>query len=372
MGNFWNDDLAQMPGGHFLQTSQWAEIKRKFGWKPHFLCWVESGDEIIMLPWKPDLREIRGLALVLVRSVQFGKFESGFRFIYSPKGPLLDWGIPGLAEKVITDLVQFAKSQGAFVIKIDPDISPSLRVRKNQEGIDERVVDFLPLIGWRYSREQVQFRNTVRINLAKHADELLMNMKQKTRYNIRLASRKEIVIREGDETDFPLLFDMYAMTSVRDGFVIRDQDYYFTVWKTFIEEDMLNIFIAEFQTEPVAAVIIIKYAGKAWYVYGMSTEAHREKMPNYLLQWEAIKRAKDNYCYSYDMWGAPEKMDPSDPLWGVYRFKEGFGGEFSETIGAWDYIIRPTYNRVFNQVLPSFLNILRHRGLSKTVEMVQS
>ncbi len=176
---------------------------------------------------------------------------------------------------------------------------------------------------------------------------MLARMKQKTRYNVRLAEKKGVVLRIGTQSDLPLLYKMYAETSVRDGFVIRDEGYYRTVWETFMQPNVETFqrsnvptcepLIAEVDGEPVAAIFVFYFAGRAYYVYGMSRNAHREKMPTYLLQWEAMKRARARGCTVYDLWGAPEVFDESDSMWGVYRFKEGLGGQVVRTLGAWDF-----------------------------------
>lgn len=206
-------------------------------------------------------------------------------------------------------------------------------------------------------------------------------MKQKTRYNVRLASRKGVTVRSGTIKDLDLLYHMYAETSLRDGFTIRNQAYYESVWGTFIQANQsLNIdsesakkvpmaeaLIAEVDQEPVAAVIVFRFGEKAWYLYGMSRAIHREKMPNYLLQWEAIRRAKVAGCHTYDLWGAPNHFDENDPLWGVYRFKEGLGGRVVCHLGAWDLPTRPILYTLYTNILPRILDVMRFRG-RKTVK----
>jgi lipid II:glycine glycyltransferase (peptidoglycan interpeptide bridge formation enzyme) len=228
--------------------------------------------------------------------------------------------------------------------------------------------------GWHFSDEQIQFRNTVLIDLTPSVEGLLGRMKQKTRYNIRLAERKGVTVRVATPADWGLLYRMYAETSQRDGFVIRDEGYYRTVWNTFSSNPTTTItsvptiepLIAEVAGVPIAAVVIYRFAGKAWYLSGMSVDAHREKMPNYLLQWEAIRRAKEAGCYLYDLWGAPEVFDEKDPLWGVFRFKEGLGGKIIRTLGAWDFPARPTYYRLYTQILPKLLAVMRRKGYERT------
>jgi lipid II:glycine glycyltransferase (peptidoglycan interpeptide bridge formation enzyme) len=165
---------------------------------------------------------------------------------------------------------------------------------------------------------------------------------------------------------------MYAETSIRDGFVIREEGYYQEVWKTFMsspsseESPIANPLIAEVDGEAVAAVFIFKFAARAYYLYGMSKDIHREKMPNYLLQWEAIKLARRGGCLQYDLWGAPDEFHDNDPLWGVFRFKEGLGCSVIRTVGAWDFPANPFWYQVYSQILPKVLNLMRLRGKSQT------
>lgn len=124
--------------------------------------------------------------------------------------------------------------------------------------------------------------------------------------------------------------------------------------------------IAEVNSEPVAAIFVFYFAGRAYYVYGMSRDMHREKMPTYLLQWEAMKRAKARGCTAYDLWGAPDVFDESDSMWGVYRFKEGLGGKVVRTLGAWDYAPSVLWYKLYSDIMPRVLDVMRSRGRSKT------
>jgi lipid II:glycine glycyltransferase (peptidoglycan interpeptide bridge formation enzyme) len=164
---------------------------------------------------------------------------------------------------------------------------------------------------------------------------------------------------------------MYAETSIRDGFVIRDEGYYQTVWKSFMagnpsQSPLTEPLIAEIDNEPVAAIFIFYFAGRAYYFYGMSRDKHREKMPTYLLQWEAMKRAKARGCLTYDLWGAPEIFDESDSMWGVYRFKEGLGGQVVRTLGAWDFAPSRVWYKIYSKLIPRLLDVMRSRGKAKT------
>ena len=163
---------------------------------------------------------------------------------------------------------------------------------------------------------------------------------------------------------------MYAQTALRDGFIIRDEAYYLYVWNLLYEAGMAVPLIAEVDGKPVSAIILFVFAKKAYYFYGMSTGEHREKMPNHLLQWEAILLAKSLGCLVYDFWGAPDKYDEEDSMWGVYRFKEGFNGEILSGIGAWDYILNRALYTGYTQLIPAILKIMRRFGRKRLTKEV--
>ena len=350
----WNTIVASFPEPHLLQSWQWGQVKSQYGWEPLYRVW---GDEV-----NPD-----AAALILQRTLPLAGFTARLSVLYIPKGPLLrDWADGELRKRVISDLQSFARQKGAIFIKMDPDIPLGFGIPGDADAEENRVGEEIcqefVKNGWHYSDDQIQFRNTVLVDLTTSEDEILARMKQKARYNIRYATRQGVTVREGSPVDFEMLYRMYAATSTRAGFVIRGQDYYKTVWHTFIEKGMLTPFIAEVEGEAVGAVMLFHYAGRAWYLHGMSTEAHRKKMPTYLLQWEAMRIAKQKDCHEYDLWGAPEIFDDSDSMWGVFRFKRGLGGNVMRTIGAYDYPVRPLLYRLYTEVLPRILGIMRRRG----------
>lgn len=355
----WNNLIASFPGAHILQTWEWGQAKAHYGWMPSTRIWRDSQGQI------------RAAALVLERDFSLRGLRFPWKVMYIPKGPLLlDWTDRSLRKQVLDDLGRLGWQRGAIFVKIDPDVRLGSGVPGTGEAIEDpvgqEVFSDLKRAGWRFSPEQVQFRNTVLIDLKAEPEALLAGMKQKIRYNIRLAERKGVFVRSGTEADLGLLYRMYAETSARDGFVIREEAYYRLVWETFMRAGAAEPLVAEVVGEPVAALIVFRFAGKAWYLYGMSRQAHRDKMPNHLLQWEAMLRARGAGCIMYDLWGAPDNFDKSDPLWGVYRFKEGFGGQVVRYIGAWDLPIRPFVFRLYNEVMPRVLAWMRRRGLARS------
>jgi lipid II:glycine glycyltransferase (peptidoglycan interpeptide bridge formation enzyme) len=370
----WDRIIASLPHPQILQTWEWGIAKSQYGWKPEQLVWYEN-DRII------------AAALTLKRSLKIPLFPRLINILYIPKGPLLDWSNHLLRQTILSDLYDYAKINKVLFVKIDPDVAIGKGLPARSEppqSTDEALLSDLVQHGWRLSDEQVQFKNTVLIDLSPTEEELLAKMKQKTRYNIRLASRKGLTVRLGTLDDIGLLYQMYAETSIRDGFVIRSKDYYKYIWGSFIRNQHLDQgisfldhdqpiaepLIAEADGEPVAAVILFRFARKAWYMYGMSRKAHREKMPNHLLQWEAMRRAKAAGCHTYDLWGAPDSYNQNDPLWGVYQFKEGLGGSIIRYLGAWDLPIDLGYYKIYSSVLPRLLEMMRRIGRKSTRQSI--
>jgi lipid II:glycine glycyltransferase (peptidoglycan interpeptide bridge formation enzyme) len=327
--------------------------------------------------------EILAAALVLKRTITVPGLSQRMSVLYIPKGPQLLWEDAKNVLDVLDDIQRLARQQGGIFLKIDPAVCLGRgmpgTLGETPDAAGKFLISELHTRNWRFSKEQVQFRNTVTIDLTPDETILLDRMKQKTRYNIRLAERKGVTIRLGTEADISMLYKMYAETSVRDGFTIREEQYYQTVLRTYLANPSdqpnslptVKLLIAEVNCEPVAALILFIFAGKAWYLYGMSRTEHREKMPNYLLQWEAIRIAKQAGCLSYDLWGAPDRFDETDPMWGVYRFKEGLGGEVIQYVGAWDYLVNPLLYRLYTQSLPHLLALMRMRQKSQTRNLVE-
>jgi lipid II:glycine glycyltransferase (peptidoglycan interpeptide bridge formation enzyme) len=353
----WNERIARLPGAHALQTTHWAKVKQPNGWAALYVEW-------------PAADSLQAAALILLRILTFGGFSARLKVLYCPRGPLLDWANPVLRKQVLNDLATIARQEGAIFIKIDPDVRVGSGVPGSAEDVADaagvHTLESLQRLGWRLSEEQIQFRNTAVIDLSDDENTLLAKMKQKTRYNIRLAERKGVKIRPGGLADLGLLYQMYAETSVRDGFVIREEAYYRLAWGEFIQAGLGEALLAEVEGDPVAGMVLYRFGGTAWYMFGMSREQHREKMPSYLLQWIAMQRSRAAGCHSYDLWGAPDVFDESDRMWGVYRFKEGLGAQVRRTLGAWDLPIQPVMYSLYAHILPRFLEVLRRRGKART------
>ncbi len=330
----WDAALAALPYRHILQSWEWGQFKSRWEWTPRYFLNEEDG-------------VVNAAALVLRRTFSPLKLN----VLYVPKGPALDYADAALVDRVLAELVEIARRDRALFIKIDPDLDYADR-------------SILRDRGWRFSAEQIQFRNTMLIDLTRSEDDLLAAMKPKTRYNVRLAQKKGVAVRLGDLADLDLLYRLYDETSRRDGFLIRPIAYYRDAWGSFIRAGLAQPLIAEVEGEAVAGLILFRFADRAWYMYGMSRSAHREKMPNHLLQWEAMCWSKRQGCTVYDLWGAPDELNENDALWGVYKFKEGLGAAFAPHVGAHDFVASRAGYWLYSQAMPRVLEVMRRRQRS--------
>jgi len=328
----WNQSLAQLPYAHILQTWEWGEFKRiTTGWQPQRIAF-KSGDDIV------------AMASVGVRTIGI------FKVIYAPKGPVLKYEDPDLVAQVLDYLQKLARRQFAIWLKIDPDLPIGTGIPGEDDAPNltgEAVKMVLEKRGWQFSDDQVQFRNTINVDLTQDADDILMAMSGNTRRKVRTAEKKGVTIRAASLDDLPILYDLYQITGERDDFLTRPFEYYKLAWQMFMEAGLAHALIAEYDGKPIAHVILFHFGQKCWYFYGASSNEERNRMPNYALQWAAIQWAKQQGYTLYDMWGAPDDFNENDRLWGVYEFKRGFRGTVTRHLGAWDYAPYPLLYRAY-------------------------
>ncbi len=328
----WDDFVRAAPNGHVLQTTAWAQLKEHFGWKTGYAL-VKKADHI------------RAGAQVLFRPLPLGLG----RVAYVPKGPIINWTDETSTAILMDALHRLCRAQRAIFLKIEPDEedNPTCAQRLRERG-------------FRLSSQTIQPRRTILVDLTLGEEAILAQMKSKTRYNIRLAARKDVTVRAGTEQDLDAFYRLMVITAERNRFGVHSREYYETAYRLFVPRGIGQLFLAEYQGEVIAGIMVFAWGDKAWYMYGASSDAHRNRMPNYLLQWEAMLWAKSLGCRTYDLWGIPDEdeetleahfLDRHDGLWGVYRFKRGFGGRTMRYLGAWDYIYRPALYRLYCQVL---------------------
>lgn len=183
--------------------------------------------------------------------------------------------------------------------------------------------------------------NTLYLNLKPDADAILARMKPKTRYNIKLARNKGVVVRTGDLNDINIWYSLYTETAARNGIYLNDINHFKAILTTRSDKTKspaeVIYLIAEIDNKPLAALFLIISENRASYLYGASSGSHRNYMATYALQWEGIKISREKGCTEYDMFGISPNKDISHPLYGLYKFKTGFGGKIFHSLGCWDY-----------------------------------
>lgn len=334
----WNAFVSGHAAGHLLQTSEWGALKSRFGW------WERR----FQLPAGEGRSPLAG-ALILFRKTL------GQVLAYVPRGPLVDWNDAARAEEVVAGTVALARQEGAFALKIEPGLADTAENRQR-----------LSSAGFRPSPHTVQPRSTVVVDIRPDEQTILARMKSKWRYNIRLAQRKGVEVRALPADELPLFQDLLQETGGRDGFSVHSAEYYRAAYELLASR--WGVFLlATHRGEALASVAVFAVGSTAWYLWGASSNRRRNLMPNHALQWEAIRWAKQRGCARYDLWGIPDPIGavatalwaegsreilaedapvdvnafPTGELWGVFRFKQGFGGVLSRTVGAWDLPLSP-------------------------------
>jgi lipid II:glycine glycyltransferase (peptidoglycan interpeptide bridge formation enzyme) len=310
----WNHFLSKHPNAHLLQTREWGELKSAFGWKPVRVVNGETGAQIL-----------------------FRKLPLGFTIGYIPKPVIGDQFVSDQFWKEIDDV---CRKNRAIFCKLEPDSwEGNFILPPSREA-------FI------LSKHNIQPPRTIIVDIRGSDEEILARMKQKTRYNIRLAEKKGVTVRAWD--DIESFHRMMLLTGGRDGFGIHTLEYYKRVYELFHPKSLGEILVAEYEGKQLAALFVARNGNRAYFLYGASTDEERNRMPTYLLQWEAMKWAKARGCEEYDLWGVPDEDEATleanfetrhDGLWGVYRFKRGFGGALRVKRAA------QAMDRVYNPLL---------------------
>jgi lipid II:glycine glycyltransferase (peptidoglycan interpeptide bridge formation enzyme) len=300
----WNQYLEKHPNAHLLQTGEWGELKSAFGWKPVRVTNEKSGTQIL-----------------------FRKLPFGSTIGYIPKGSFDD--------SLWLEIDSVSRKNHAIFLKFEPDLWEDQKPETWNVEL-------------RTSPHNIQPPRTILVDITGSEEEILARMKQKTRYNIRLAEKKGVTVRAWD--DIESFHSMMFFTGKREGFGVHSLEYYRCGYELLHPKQMAELLVAEYEDKPLAALFVARHGNRAYYLYGASTDEERNRMPTYLLQWEAMKWAVAHGCDEYDLWGVPDEDAETleanfekrqDGLWGVYRFKRGFGGELQRAMQARDRVYNP-------------------------------
>jgi peptidoglycan pentaglycine glycine transferase (the first glycine) len=311
----WDEFLTQYPNTHLLQTTAWGELKSYFGWSVERIVAGDTGAQVLLRQLFP-----------------------GITLAYLPKGPVGEsW------DTLLPAIDTICQRKHVIFLKVEPDqwIMP--------DGEDRPPHGFKPGI------HSIQPPRTLLVDLSGNEDAVLGRMRQKTRYNIKLAQKKGVTVRSTD--DLALFYQLMQVTGTRDKFGVHSQAYFQRAYDLFHTRNSCELLLAEYGQQPLAALMVFAHGNRAWYLYGASSNEHRDRMPTYLLQWEAMRWAKGRGCMLYDLWGVPDTDENtleaefthrSDGLWGVYRNKRGFGGKLCRAAGSWDRVYSPSAYRLYN------------------------
>lgn len=319
----WDAFVMAHPQGHLLQSWSWGELKAGAGWSP-----------VRLALWEPETQQIRAAAQVLRRTASRVPLWAG-HLAYIPKGPVLDWSQPSLCTIFLTQLDRLLRRQGAIAVRIEPAQESDLTIQQQ-------------ISAWgAYSVPSVQPLRTILLDLSPSEETLLAQMKEKWRYNLRLAGRKGVTVRVATtEDDVRAWYQLLQVTGERDQFGIHTLDYYLHIWRLFAPHNQARLLLAEYEGQMLAGIFVSLFAQQAIYLYGASSNEQRQLMPNYLLQWEAIRWARREGAHSYDFWGIPATDDANEAMAGVYRFKSGWGGRIVSFAGAYEKVYHPLAMRV--------------------------
>ena len=306
--------LERHPKGHFAQSSLWAKQKPAWNWKA-LICRNDKG-------------EIKGAIAFLIRKMPIVRRK----MMYACRGPVCDLDDRETFGELMAAAKKLAKEEKAYVIKIDPDV-PS-----DNTGF----IKMLEENGFRTREmgknfEAIQPRYVFRLYLnGRTEEEIQADFHQKWRYNIRVAVKKGVEVRLCGKEMVPEFARIMVETGLRDNFATRPPEYFSAMLDNL--GDKCRLYMAFHEGQPIAGTLAILYGDKVWYLYGASSNEHRNLMPNYLLQWNMMQWAIENNCRVYDFRGVSGDISEDNPHYGLYRFKKGFGGDFTEFVGEYDYI----------------------------------
>lgn len=329
--NEYTEFLEKHDRCNFQQSLEWGKVKT--AWTKEVVLAEDEDGKII------------GSICVLIRKVPiFGNM------MYSSRGPVCDIHDKKVLEQLTEGVKELSKKYKVFVFRMEPDIKKDdNEFRKIVEEIGYKVKDDA-----KDFKDEIQPRFVFRLDIKdKTEDEILAGFHQKTRYNIRLATKKGVVVKEGSREDLKDFHKIMVETGSRDGFIIRPLEYFEKMYDELAPKHM-KLLMAYYEDKPISGIIPIMYGNKTWYLYGASSNSHRNLMPNYLLQWEMIKQAIANKHDMYDFRGVSGVVDESHPQYGLYRFKKGFGAEFTEFIGEVYLPFKPLVYKMYKFAEKSF------------------
>jgi len=322
----WNDFVAASECCNITQSFEWGELA------PHL------GAEAMYAGVVDDQGKLCAAMLVLISTIPMLRRT----YFYAPRGPVSDEP----DAPAMTALLNFVKAEAhrhrAFMLKVEPSVADG----------DVRWLTALQKRGFRPTPYASHVRHEWVLDLRPDEKALLAGMKEKWRYNIRLAGRKGVTVRRGEgQADLDTFYRIYQTTSERDQFFIHNKTHYEDVMRLYSEGDRAALLLAEYEGEAIAGIIVLRFGRWSWYMYGASANEQRNLMPNHLLQWNGMQWAKARGCWYYNFRGIPDVLEEGQELWGVYIFKRGFGGYALRFLETHDLVYQPLVYGAYRRLL---------------------
>lgn len=333
------------------QTAFWSEVKRRMGISSIACNFMVTED--IVKPQGKANRNIVSDLLVILRQI-----DSNHSIAYVPYGPELEPAdeFRGIFLEELSESLRSQLPSDCFLIRYDL-VWESFWAGDEGAYRPEEIWPGPPAhplqeLRFNFSTRNMNFRkapsnilpsNTVFLDLLRDEVSLLQSMKPKTRYNIGLALRKGVTVSVAGLEKLDRWYALYRETACRNNFFLHDIEHFRAVLGSRAENSHspaeVCMLIAEHEKEPLAAMFLVITGNRGTYLYGASSSHKRNLMATYALQWKAITLAKEKGCSEYDLFGISPNPDPDHPMYGLYRFKTGFGGEIYHSMGCWDYPI---------------------------------
>ena len=338
----WNTFIATSTFGAITQTYEWGMLAQRADSIPLY-CGVIDEDGNLC-------------AAMLVLAMRLPKVNNSY--FYAPRGPImLDLSSPAFS-LLLHFVDSLARKHNAFMLKIDPVVHEH----------DVTALQAFERYGFAATDSFIHERGEWVLDIYPDEKQQLANMKEKWRYNIRLAQRKGVKIRRGHgPEDIQLFHTLLQETSERDQFFIHAVDHFEYILSLFERDDNAALFLAEYEGKAIAGIIVMRCGDWCWYRYGASSSQARHVMPNHLLQWTGLQWGREHGCTHYNFMGIPavltETEGPKDPNWGVYTFKRGFGGQAHCAMRSQEKPYNLTVYRLYNLVRQ-----LKHRYASARYE----
>src|SRR3989454_2025469 len=332
----WDDMAVRSPGGHVLQSAAWAAIREAQGWRAEFHQLGAPAPSGAPTPAPLPV------ALVLWRSLPAGR-----SIAYVPRGPIV--GDPSQLEPALAKLASVARERRAIFLKVDPEIDADVGAGPLRAAGFRRAPDIQPVIA------------TLELDLGPDEDALLAALEKDTRWSVRQASKRGVSLREasGDE-DLRALYDLYAETGHRAGFITRTWDYYRRMWGTLVAAGHAKVRLAEKEGKPVAGALTWRCGERDGYQSAATNDAGRTAYAAYALLWQCIIEARKAGARRFDFGGIPVDLTrKDDPMYGPYMFKKGFGGKPRRFVGAHDAVPNELAYRAYAVAEPLYTTALR-------------